>query len=494
MKVLIDPIYTNDPDKCSCCFKMQSLVKHVLSQRDDVFFYFLIPEKKEGSMGTWDVDESWFFNHPNVEYIKIPTDSDRMKEYWMLSPELEDCVAFNGKLWDFDLLITARHMMVPIIKAWLGRNGLTHLKKVVIEDEFPVMTFKPRALTPYSEDQDFHAINCYYQADRTYIFSFYSKKHMMAAAKKFLSPSIYRALDEKIVQVSSVEINTFELKSKKYIKSVASHEKDFVLSSPVRIGNPSFYWPVLDVFEKQWIRHGGKKIKFMLTQNTRHVESINAKYKFLKAIRCKREQFWDMMRNEVDVIMCMHPDLDYPLSLIEPLYLGVPAIIQRAQYTDETFGADYPFYANNVKEAYALTKAFYDDYEGMYAKFAKWHTESWVPLLKSRNALWFPLLFMKDLKAHEEHLAEYVGRKTKENEIVKLVMEEVGKKKEFVLDDIIQKLIDKKKLNSMAQVFKKERRMIPVAMATDYNLLRLRIIYDHGFKDASVKRGHFKKQ
>ena len=44
MKILLDPIYTNDPGHCASNVKMKKIVEYTLKEREDVFFYWLVPD------------------------------------------------------------------------------------------------------------------------------------------------------------------------------------------------------------------------------------------------------------------------------------------------------------------------------------------------------------------------------------------------------------------------------------------------------------------
>ena len=57
MKIIIDTIYTNDPQFCSMAFKMQNTVKYLIENTDDVYVVFLLPGDQDRDK--WTVDEKW---------------------------------------------------------------------------------------------------------------------------------------------------------------------------------------------------------------------------------------------------------------------------------------------------------------------------------------------------------------------------------------------------------------------------------------------------
>lgn len=482
MKILIDPIHTNDPQLCSCNYKMQTMMQAILEAREDVFFYYLIPDDENSTK--WDIDYKWLIQDPRVKYIKIPVDIDRMREYARINSHLEDIFAYNGEYWDWDVLITARSTQIANIRTWATRRNRSWERCIIIDDEFPIMSFKPRANLPSIQTADMQALTGYMSAEKSLIFSYFSREQIIKTARKYFTPSNVRELDKKVVTANSRKFDKFELKNPKFIKDVSSGKKSFKCCYTQRLsGKVDRQDTVLELFEKQWIMHGGKdNIEFICTTNARvadayqHIKHLNVK-------RCNRDEFWDTMRNEAALIFAASEDEDYPLSLIEPVVLGVPIIILDTPFVQPTFGKDYPFLCKSVPQMYTYIREFYHDYEGMYAKFAEWHKNSFTPMMEERNNDYFVPTVLETIAQHEEVLKEKYGGKT--NEVVDLILEyaQVKGLTEFTMEEALKYLDEEGKLNHLFDVYKKDRLGLSFSIGTNFNSYRQMLMYSHGVKN-----------
>src|SRR5579871_1491144 len=111
LKILCDPVLTAaEPSRCSTYIQFYTFVHRALAARQDVFFYWLVPD--------WvtDQDMAWLPQDARVRYIRVPQHKDRTKEYVTLRDRMDMLIAFNGELWDFDVLVTVRTPIVPLLK------------------------------------------------------------------------------------------------------------------------------------------------------------------------------------------------------------------------------------------------------------------------------------------------------------------------------------------------------------------------------------------
>src|SRR4051812_4505629 len=106
-KILLDPIYSAKPSHCASARKMWLFVTHALEHRPDLYFRWLVPQNLPPE------EKEWFPQHPNVELIEYPYNKDRMREYQVFTAEMESLLAFNGSMWDNDVIVTMRTQQVP---------------------------------------------------------------------------------------------------------------------------------------------------------------------------------------------------------------------------------------------------------------------------------------------------------------------------------------------------------------------------------------------
>lgn len=496
VKILFDPIVTNDPRYCSMNFKMQNAMRWLLENRDDVYCRYLIPDDNDDE-ANWVVDRDWLLNHPRVEYIPISVRRDRMQEYYRLSDQLSKIVRFNGEYYDTDIMVTARISMVPQLKTLMSsvRAVRPLSRKIVTVEDMPVMSFKRCVAQQQPDVQDLQHVTGYLAADRNLFFSFWEKDAMLREARKWLAPSKVRELSEKSFDSSPIQIEGTRLKRPEDVQRTVRRESPFTIAYTQRFEiQHRRSDDVMKLFEKQWIFRGGRdKTRFVVTSNSKSATGSKDTFtEFIEFYRPPREEFWRMMREEVDVVIVMSIDDAYPLSLIEPLLEGTPCVVLDVPYARATLGEDYPFFAANSQAVYAMTKAFFDDYEGMYAKFAAWSKDHYEPLMLKRNETWFPYLLNEVVDQHIVDMREQLAASARINSVVDLLVEKAPD--EFVMMEEIGRLKATGDVKELANQIKAERRFkLTWSFAAALNEFRLRLIYHHGFEDAGVTAGHLRR-
>lgn len=253
-KVLLDPIYSAKPSHCASARKMWLLVDYTLKQRDDVFFRWLVPFELSAE------EREWFPKHPNVELIFYPYNRDRMREYQVFPRELEELYSFNGKLWDTDVVVTMRTQQVPNMKIVMTsprQKNMTWLKKVILYEEMPVMSFKPTVAVSDEIVQDMATLAGYVAADDVLITIQHEKDGIINAAKSFLSMAQVRNLINKIQVASPAKIEKFEEKKKEH--RFRRGERPFCLGYTGRmIPSISNLKTIYGLADKNWIMKGDK--------------------------------------------------------------------------------------------------------------------------------------------------------------------------------------------------------------------------------------------
>jgi len=500
MKVLIDPIHTNDPQFCSANYKMQTLMRWVLEQRSDVFFYYLLPDP-ELSHKSWATDHDWLLQHPNVRYVPVPCSHDRMHEYGRINPVLEDALAYKGELWDWDVLLTGRSTMAAVMRMWMTRAARSWQRRLLVADDFPIVSFKKRVFQPDRAAGDLLALTGYMAADRSYIFSMASRALILNEARKWLAPSRVKTLEGKLVTAISRTFDVVRCKDEAVVQATAARAlalppRPLTVACTQRLsGKVDRNDDVLDTFFRQYAYHGGEgRLRLLLTSNSRVVDRYETeRFSHLEVKRAPREEFWRLMREEVDLIVAISNDEDYPLSLIEPVTLGVPLIIGDAPYVRPTFGKDYPFIVNGPVEAYAQLREFALDYAGAYEKFRQWHEAWFQPEMQRRNALWFGHLFLDDLEAHRQLLDQRYASST--NRVVDDLTDWAGRhgKTAFTMAEALRELDREKRIGHLYTVYCKSRAATSLAMTANFNEYRQVLIHGRGWRDASITVGDFER-
>lgn len=488
MKILLDPIYSTLPSRCSCAAKCNKLVDKYLNEmgRSDVFFYWLTP------IGWADQDKDWFPKHPNIRYIEIPYFKDRLREYAKFTTELDDVYAFNGSLWDIDAVWTARTSQTPLMRAVMtsprARKHGRALKRIIIDEQMFMLQFRPSVALSDTEAQELLTLLGYLSADHVLINTETERREVMQVARTYLAPAQIKKISERLALISPVMFNDFGLKKEEF--KFKRKERSMRLSFTGRLEKSANLEVVWDVMSKQFIMRGAKLELFICTVTP---EDINAPPDFVQIIRPNRHEFWKMAKEKMDLMLWLHNSAEFSLSLIEPLLLGVPVILIDQQWVRDLLGDDYPFMVKGMTQAYAYVNKFYYHYDEMYAKWAKWHDEVMVPMFSPGGRFGtlmydyaYDVLtkFEADQKAYV--LEKYATKS--DNEVINQIMDFVKDRQSFVLFDVIKEMgifdvLERKTLE-------KDRDTRRITFSTDWNDMRMIFKHFHGWNDG-LQTGEF---
>lgn len=493
VKVLLDPVLTTpEPGRCSTYIQFYTFVQRVLEQRSDVFFYWLVPAWVTAG------DREWLPQHPNVRYFDTPQHKDRTKEYVTLRDAMDLKIAFNGELWDFDIMLTVRSGMVPLFKMVSTSpraKGHAWSKEIWVIEEMPMFKFKTSVAVLHPDCHELFTLSGYLTAERVFLMSYHEKPKIIDAARNYLSPSRVRELDAKLRCAVPTQRSEFMLKDERFFYRPGG-DKPFCISFVGRMGKGGANLDkVYNAMTNAWVLRGDTVRLLVLTTSTGG-EGLPPEH--IELQRAPREEFWRIAREEMHVLCILYAEAQFLLSLIEPLMFGVPAIVQRAPWSMTFLGTDYPFFASGEIEAYTLMKLFYEDYPGMYARFIKWQQEFFVPVFTARfeNDLLYSHLVEGvdtfDRTMVPRFRAAQPGREL--NEIVIAVVKAVADLDEFVLFDVLERLSSSKVLRSLGVKLKLEdRSRRGLVWATAWNDFRLILKAFHGWEDASAQVGHMRR-
>lgn len=502
MRLYIDCIYTQRPTHCASHAKMRKIVSYLLERVPDLQVYWQRPPELD------EEQQAAFPASDRIQFIEYPYITvDRLREFLRVDRVLYDNLNFQGKFWDTDILITNRSQMVPILKALMNKPSRHHMqwsKRIFLIEDMPMMDFKMTVPVSAPEAQNLQALIGYATADTTAISAFWEKRFILQEAKLKLAPAVVREVEKRVVESSPVLVEKTGLKTKATIEAQLKGERPFTMAFCGRMTQATRSEDIFSIMGKQWIARAGAKRKVRCIASTQSVVKPDATGRVSRAGRVAipewvevknlpREGFWQLMQEEVDVLCFLSPEEDYSMSLMEPLILGTPAVLVDCRWSRPSVGEDYPFFVKGDAEAYAMIKAFYDDYPAMYAKFAAWSRGTFTKLMHERNATYVPYLVEREAQRWHAGFAEAVGksRSLQDNEVVNL-LDQHGRDhgNELVLWDAVHTLDKAGKLNHLAT--KTGQRFLEsskLTFGTDWNIFRLGLMA-RGWRDASPKVGH----
>ncbi len=493
VKILLDPVLTaTDPSRCSTYYQFHTFVESTLAARDDVFFYWLLPD--------WVAPEhrAWLPQDPRVRYFDIAQHKDRTKEYVTLRDAMDLKIAFNGELWDFDVMLTVRAGLIPLLKMVMtSPKQVSHAwtKEVWLIEEMPMLKFKKTVAVLHPDVHELYTLAGYLAAERVYVMSYHEKPKIIETARNYLAPSQVRALHDKIKAVVPVQLKDFRLKDPSFFYRPGGKQK-FCIAYVGRLATSDANLDkVYAAMTNAWVLRGDTVRLLVLTVSTggaaqppEHVEIQ----------RAPREEFWRIAREDMHLLVIMHSESQFSLSLTEPLMFGVPAVVVRATWSVAMLGPDYPFFVQGEGEAYAMMKCFYEDYAGMYERFVHWHESFFKPVFTERFAsdLIYGVLGQEVERFDRGMLQQFRERMPgrARNDIVDAVLGAVAGLDEFVLFDVLDALSKGRVLRSLGVKLKLEDRDYRgLVWATAWNDYRVMLKAFHGWEDASTTVGHLRR-
>jgi hypothetical protein len=240
----------------------------------------------------------------------------------------------------------------------------------------------------------------------------------------------------------------------------------------------------------------GDKVKLLVCTVSESIQVFDQSVIDIR--QASRDEFWELCKTQMHVIVKMSAEGGSSLALLEPMMMGVPAIVGPRKATEEALGKDYPFIVNSEVEAYALTKMFYEDYPAMYAKWADWHQGAFQQLLKRRleEASIYTQLD-EDIDAYGEVHDRFRAEKPAkaDNAFVLEVLAQVGTADEFVLEEVVEQMAKAKKVDPtmLKKLRPADRDSRGLIWATAFNEFRKILQTFYGWEDASTKVGHMKR-
>ena len=491
MKILIDCVVTAaDPAKCSSNIQFLTFVRRTLAARPDVFFYWLIPE--------WITAEQFDKTYPQdarVMYRRVPQHRDRTKEYLTVSRALDDAVAFNGSLWDFDVLLTMRTGLVPLLKLLMNspRHATLHwLKEVWLIEEMPLMDFKKTVMTINADVQDRYTMEGYLAADHVYVLSYHEPPAIARRARDFFAPSLVREIEAKLHSVVTTQFSDYSLFPPDRFPQPG---QPFCIAHSGRMEMANRIEEINRLMVNQFVMKGDK-VRLLVTTVSSVVKEFDQSVVDVR--HASRDEFWKLCKEEMHVFLKLSTEGGFTLALLEPMMFGVPAIIAREPWSIGLFGKDYPFFVANETQAYALVNLFHEDYPKMYAQWADWHVNVFRPLMERRfkTDLLYDLLDgnIEQFKQTRTKFAEkHPGKEL--NSFVGDVLAHVGTASEIVIPELIADMhkagkVSKKMVDKLAEGDRDERGLV---WSTAFNEYRVILEAFHGWTDASVKVGHLRR-
>lgn len=490
MKYLFDPILSGQPHKCSSAFKYAEIAKLLLASDPHAFIYWPVP--------TWVKDEGreWLPKDPRIKYFDVFAFKDRVREYLRFPEWLEQATFNNGTHWDCDFVITMRTAQVP--NMWLNkspyRDNRQHiLSRVILLEEMALLTTRLTVFANHPIGTDLTTVNGHFMASRSYITASHVRNQVLVAAQSYLPPSKVRELDKKLHLVRPLTLQKFETFSDEKIREPKKPLKATFVGRMNR--SMSQFELSSKSTEYDWVLNGEDGIEYKASTVS---DAIKDNPLHCEIRQNNRDQFWAMLRNETDVVLYLAVDGEFSLSMIEPMGLGVPVLLNKTEQSIGLVGRNYPFFVSGKTEILGFLRAFRDDYETNYRKFIDWRDNDFLHRMTEG-------VYKDNLYTHVINGIENDRQQIMEDLIMFQPRDVANKKSDFLrgYDDLLTKETEIRLPTLLGTIPGAEGikdKMAPddwmtrsMSFQTPWQPLRLRAMAYHGFVDASHETGHMIK-
>lgn len=507
MKVLLDPVHTQDPDKCAGNFKMQLIARHLVETLPDAYItYFLPKSAPDDTTCYWTVDESKMFQHPRVKYEYLTASKDRIRDMLYPPQDWAGAMMFNGTHWDADLIVTGRMLQGPTIQVLKGstKTGVDSFKRyrVLGNENFPMIPNK--GAVPYYEQICDNLVYGHLGFDTTYVHIEYFRDIILQRGRDMLSPAKQRKLANTVQCVQPLQITDTHVKTAKELRALTKGDLPFTVAYTQRFDVVRRRTD--DVFEsmkKHWIMHAkeGSPVRCIVSSVSKSKGRAKMKYTAdgFEQVTKGRDEYLQMLKDEVHAVVVLSREEGHSFTTIEPILMGVPVVLGRRPWSEALVGKDYPFFVKSVQEAYTLLRAMSTDYVGQYRVFHDWLVGTYWPLLQQRNEGWLGVAVERELVSLTNTLREAYEAKTLNPSAMTQALLPVIKARgsePFSLADILaeafkQKLIDydhAPRVTDPAMGWRNSRTG-SFSQGLYLNKIRHDLMFAYGYEDAAPDQG-----
>jgi hypothetical protein len=361
-------------------------------------------------------------------------------------------------------------------------------KEFWVLEQMPLMSFKKTVAKIDPVVQDRYTLLGYQTADHVLMMAPHEEIEIFKTAREHLVPSAVVEMKKHFRQVIPLPLPKADLLAE---ERMFKGDGQFCLAYVGRFPRSGANLDkIYEVMTKSWIMRKGESVRLLCMSNTGGGTMPPPKHMEVKI--AGREEFWHTAREEMHLIVMMHEDAEFHMSLMEPMSFGVPAVLLEKPWAVSLLGPDYPFYAKGVVQAYAIVKQFYDDYAGTYAKFRDWHVNWFQPTYERRYAkdMMYPVLdsFLADYEA--KNTRQLVSSSVSTGDIVQLLAQSGD---ELLIKDGAKKLSQEGKIVLQSTHFDPDvYNKLATTWSLSWNSYRLGL-KALGYVDASTTTGHMRR-
>lgn len=395
-KILVDPIFTAKRiSRCSSFWDICKLTHDFCIKHPGVRVVCLVP--REGGFFLPD-HENLFVEFPLMRdwtFVPIFVGTDRYQRHWLPTGELRQVVTeYAGLHGDWDVLVTNRN--AGLFFRRVSGLGLARLTKFLfLYDTFPIFPFKVTAPggtalnTLNGRVTSMQTLTNYMAFDKIIINAEFERREILKTARSFYSSAQVRRLSDMLnVAHNMPPFDTDFVFSAEARSNFVEQERLSVLYAQKITETQRNFSDVFRSLQTLYSKLAADRLDMTIEICTQSAAGL-PKYarndaKFLSFVSLPRLQFWEKLR-KTHIQISFSIEEDMPKGILEGVLMGVVPVVARRRWSEDFFGRDYPFFAANETEAYAVIAWIGHNRADAWDRFVDWYRSYFAPNIVLRG-------------------------------------------------------------------------------------------------------------
>ncbi|MBQ9406628.1 MAG: hypothetical protein IJU37_07845 [Desulfovibrio sp.] len=428
-KILADPVFTAKRiSRCSSFWDVCKITHDFCAKHPGVHVTCIVP--KDGSFFLPDY-EALFVEFPLMkDWTFVPTfvGTDRYQRHWLPTDELQRVVTeYAGTHGDWDVLVTNRN--AGLFYRRVESFGAL-AKFFFLYDTFPIFPFKataPGGSHTHSLNGRFTAMQTltnYMAFDKIVINAEFERREILKTARLFYSPAQVRRLSDSLhVAHNMPPLDTGFVYSDDARNNFIEPEQLSVLFAQKITESQRKFSDVFRSLQILYAKLAASQLKLKIEICTQSAAGL-PKYarndaNFLSFVSLPRLKFWEKLR-KTHIQLSFSIEEDMPKGMLEGVLMGVVPVVARHLWSEDFFGRDYPFFASNEAEAYAVIGWIGRNRADAWSRFVDWYRSYFAPTIFPRGTA--SELFTRLVESHISEQVRLAEAKRNQNELVRDIM------------------------------------------------------------------------
>jgi len=339
------------------------IIRRIVKKHPDTYFYVLFPKLNEPddiNNFTLRSGKNVFESLPNTKVIYMNSVSHQRTEMFLITREVWELFNEGTGKYYVDLIWNEKPYLAPLLKRLVSNFTAPQSSDV------PIVT--TTQLIPVAEKGgslvDLVATSTGYMVSDVPVFqSPHQRNRAIEASKTVLNLSRIEDL-RKRAKVITQGVDTEELDK---VRETATKYPKLTVNYSSKLYLQKKYEDSFEVMDKAYV--SGRQIDVQVVTSSSYQKVMGAEgkyskvYKYFKVYeRANRDTFLKAsVKSHIFLMMADYED--FPMTVLEQLYLGLVGILPDTEWAHYVIGKDYPFLYKSKKQALEMLCYLIDNYD-----------------------------------------------------------------------------------------------------------------------------------